>query len=305
VVTVVVTLPLLTLGAEVTTKKVGMIDRQGVRSPAHMVTSLADAGGMDQLLEQNSLAWVIEHGHRTVGWVVGMAVIVLCAGLFLGDRRRWMHWMGLAAFLGVSSQGILGILRIELENRYGPAVGTSVALVHGCTAQLVLALLVSIALWTSGTWQNAGAAADAPALRRASLVLVGVLYLQIVFGAVMRHKELALGTRMHILLAFAVIAAAAWVGVLLLRDGGAGQRAVWILWGLLAVQLLLGLETLLSKFAVEWPTTHERVEPLAVAPEFIRSVHFLVGALTFSTAVAVALLAHRASSPAHELEGAL
>ena len=78
-----------------------------------------------------------------------------------------------------------------------------------------------------------------------------------------------------------------------------------MLWGLLALQVVLGLETLLSKFAVEWPTTHERLLPTALAPDLVRSVHFLVGALTFSTAVALALLACRpVARPIAQWEGA-
>jgi hypothetical protein len=84
-----------------------------------------------------------------------------------------------------------------------------------------------------------------------------------------------------------------------------------VLWILLSVQVMLGLETLLSKFTVRWPATQERVEPVTVMPDLIRSIHFLVGALTFATAVSLALRAHRfvawparpASSPLRQLEG--
>jgi len=141
------------------------------------------------------------------------------------------------------------------------------------------------------------------------------MYLQIVFGAVMRHKELALGTRTHILLAFAVVAAAAWLGARVLQTqetGSIGRRALWLLWALLAVQLMLGLETMLSKFNVKWAYTGQNVEPVALGADLIRSIHFLVGALTFSTAVAIALAAHRhvgwavrpVVAPRRQLEGA-
>jgi cytochrome c oxidase assembly protein subunit 15 len=297
-----------------------MIDRAPVRSPIHLVEVLHELGGLDNLLEEKGLGWVIEHSHRTVGWVVGVLVIGLAAGLARWEHRRWLRWAGLVAFLGVTAQGILGMLRVELDQRLSPDVGRTIALLHGSSAQLVFALLVSIALWTSPAWHQLRLerAANETPVRRLSLWLVAVMYLQIVFGAVMRHKELALATRAHVLLAFAVVAVATWLGLRLLQTrtgGGAGRRGVWLLGGLLALQVALGLETLVSKFSVSWGYTLERIEPVARAPELIRSIHFLVGALTFSTAVCLALLAHRhfawiqrpviAQSPQRQLESAL
>jgi heme a synthase len=318
VLTVLVTLPLLTLGAEVTSKGVGMVDRQPVRSPLYLVELLWEAGGWERLVQETNLGLVIEHSHRTVGWIVGMAAIVLCAGLAFGDTRRWMRWMGLAALAGVTWQGVLGILRVHLQAQYGPAVGSTVALIHGSTAQIVLGLLVSIAVWTSATWTRMAPldVADRVKCRRATLALAGVMFVQMYCGALIRHKEMVLGMRLHILLAFAVVAVAAWAGSVVLRAhlaGRTGTRVVAILAVLVAVQVALGLETLLSKFMVRWPATQERVEPLAVVPELIRSAHFLVGALTFVTAVSLVLLAHRdcawprrrAAAPVRQLEGAL
>jgi heme a synthase len=325
VLTVVLTLPLLTLGAEVTTKKVGMIDQEPVRSPLHLVQTVHDMGGLSNVLQEMGLGWVIEHGHRTISWLVGFLAIGLAIGLAKYEPRRWLRLLGLAVPFAVLAQGILGMLRVEMDRRFSPTVGGTIALIHGCTAQLVFAFLVSIAVWTSeGWWRQGGetrsgdraTTAESVSVCRASLVLVGVMYLQIIFGAVMRHKELALGTRMHILLAFAVVAAAIWVGVVMLQSqpaGTLGRRAVWTLWGLLVIQLMLGLETMLSKFSLLWGYTGQQVEPMVQAPDLIRSIHFLVGALTFSAAVALALIAHRhvawamrpAAAPRRQLEGVL
>jgi hypothetical protein len=80
---------------------------------------------------------------------------------------------------------------------------------------------------------------------------------------------------------------------------------------LVAVQLVLGVESWLSKFAVEGHMPRQ-AEPLLVETELIRSAHYLVGALSFAASVAVALLTHRqagwaarsAPAPAGRLEGA-
>src|SRR5580704_11888899 len=192
VLTVACTLLLLTLGATVTTMGVGMADRQAVRSPLYLVELVWEAGGLEALIRETNIGLVIEHSHRMIGWIVGIEAIVLAAGLALFERRRWMRWMGLAALVGVSLQGVLGILRIDLQTRLGPDFGITFAMIHGCTAQLVLALLVSIAVWTSAGWNRIAPldGSDTAACRRATLLLVGLMYVQILFGALMRHKEL-------------------------------------------------------------------------------------------------------------------
>src|SRR5690242_20175647 len=88
VLTALAALPLLTLGAEVTTRKVGMIDNKGFREPWHLFgQSFADKG----------LAYFIEHGHRLAGFVVGILAIVLAIGLLVGARRLPYRLLGLAA----------------------------------------------------------------------------------------------------------------------------------------------------------------------------------------------------------------
>lgn len=300
VLTVFFTLPLMVLGAEVTTKKVGMVDRAGLRSPLYLIEALWNAGGVQGLIDDKGLGWVIEHSHRTVGFALGFTALALAVGMARYERRRWVRLAGMLAPFAVLSQGILGILRIELEGRLqDPSVGSTIALIHGCTAQFVLAWLVAVALWTSRTWLAALQVPSRPGsayVGKLALTLVGLLYVQIVLGALLRHKESALAARAHILFAFVVAGMAVWLVRACLEtnpEGLGGVRAPLVLAALLVVQILLGLETLLSKFRVQWPHTYERMEPVAVSADLIRSIHFLVGALTFSAAVCVALLAYR------------
>src|SRR4051812_32812404 len=82
-------LPLVTLGAEVTTKRVGMVDPRGFRAPWHLFTVPS---------EQLSVGFLIEHGHRLFGFVVGTCCIVLAVGLTIQGRGRyrWLGWLALA-----------------------------------------------------------------------------------------------------------------------------------------------------------------------------------------------------------------
>lgn len=305
VLTVCATLPLLLLGAEVTTKQVGMVDPQGFRTPWHLFT----VPWMER-----GLGYVIEHSHRLAGFVVGTCVIVLAAGLWWGQQRRWLRWVGLAALGGVIVQGLLGGFRVNLN----ALLGRNLALVHGCFAQLVFAVLVSVVLFTSRSWSPSPQRlspeyrGEGMAVRRWSLLSAGLVYLQIVFGALLRHGDIPLAPRLHLVLAFAVVALVAWQlkRVLDLQPRPRPLTGfVTTLVVVVSVQLLLGVEAWIGKFASpEW----RQLQPMTAHPEIIRSLHYLVGSLVFATSVVVALQAHRGLvgttstevAPSGRLEGA-
>jgi cytochrome c oxidase assembly protein subunit 15 len=282
VLTVCAALPLLLLGAEVTTMQAGMVDQEGFRAPWHLWTVA---------LREKGLGFVIEHSHRLAGFVVGSCAIVLAVGMLMCERRRWARWLGVAALVGVSMQGVLGILRVNLNAVAGPEL----ALVHGCFAPLVIALLVSVALFTSRGWAALGdvpvAPHDAGRLRRCAFLTVGLVYLQIVLGALVRHKGYPLGARAHLLIAFAVVAAVAWLTKMVLDNRSrepALNRSVRLLLLLVGLQVFLGIEAWLSKF-VSVEATGRQLQPLQVHPGLLQSIHSLVGSLILATAVVVAL----------------
>jgi heme A synthase len=300
VLTVCAAVPLLLLGAEVTTKGAGMADPKGFHPPWYLVALLreeVDSGG-------TNLAKIIEYSHRLAGFLVGVCAIGLAAGLWLGRGRPWLRWLGLAALAAVCLQGLLGIFRVNLN----AVMGSDLALVHGCFAQLVFALLVSVALFTSRGW---GAAPEAPAdpkdsvrLWRWALAITGLVYLQIIFGAVVRHRDVPFGARVHLLVAFGVVAAVAWLVKLALDSrprSGALTGPVLLLAGLVGVQLVLGVESWLSRFpSPMW----NQAQPLPVHPELFRTLHYLVGSLVFATALVVTLQAYRRTVPAVEVRPA-
>jgi cytochrome c oxidase assembly protein subunit 15 len=294
VLTAVCTLPLLTLGAEVTTHRVGMVDQRGFREPWHLLALWLQG-------EPLAPGYVIEHGHRTFGFLVGVCVIVLTVSLWLLEPRRWVRWAGGAALVGVCVQGVLGILRIDLN----ALMGGTLPLVHGLFAQLVFALLMALAVVTGRAWQTPQPAADTErvvALRRWALTTAGLIYGQIILGALVRHKDLVLGARAHLLMAFGVTAALVWLAKMVYTEAEADRplrRGMGVVLVLLAVQLGLGVESWLSKF-VGTGQLLRQAEPLPVHAELVRSLHYLTGALLFSTTVALALLAHRGALTARQ-----
>jgi heme A synthase len=303
VLTVLLTLPLLFLGAGVTSHDVGMVDPRGFRPPWDIVNGL---------LENNGLGWRLEYGHRTFGFLVGLCGIGLAIGCWFFDKRPWMGWFGFLALTMICAQGALGIFRVD----YNALHGRTFALIHGVFAQLVFVTLVCVAVLTSRRWMAASAGvapegafattadiaampgerheAIAPALKRCSLVTMLMVFGQLVLGGLVRHKDSLIGPRGHLLAAFLVVGAVVWL-LKLIRDSEAGASFKWERIGLmvlLALQLWLGVESWLAKFFV--PTVDlPQLAPMPTHAEWIRTAHYLCGTLIFATTATVALVAHR------------
>lgn len=292
VLTVLVTLPLLFLGAEVTTKDFGMADPRGFRPPWELIQVLLAEAGLDVR---------IEYSHRLAGMIVGSCAIVLCLGLWLCDRRASARWLGTLALTLICLQGTLGIFRVELN----AVLGRTLALVHGAFAQIVIATLVATAVVTSRGWlrDHSDPLLLPAALRRWSLVTALLVFAQLVLGGVLRHNiDLGLGLRGHLLGALAVVAAVLWL-YKLYRDAGCPvgfRRTMHCLLALIGAQAVLGVETLVSRFFVARPD---------FAQHWIRSGHYVVGTFVFASAVVFALRANRRvaltveTAPARTLEG--
>jgi cytochrome c oxidase assembly protein subunit 15 len=304
ILTVCATLPLLFLGAEVTTKGVGMVDPVGFRPPGQLVAGLlADEHGNHGLR--------IEYSHRLAGMVVGTLMIGLAAALWFVEKRRSVRWLGVAALGLVCLQGILGKYRVDLDALFH----RNLALVHGLFAQVVIATLVCLAVVLSRGWvaDRADATNVTGTLRRWSLLTAVVVLVQLALGGMIRHTHLALGPRGHLLGAFVVTGCVLWLIKLTLESEQRASftRAALILACLLGLQLFLGVETWLSKFHV--PTADlPQLEPLSADTgwlSWLRSAHYVAGTMIFAICVVVALKANRrpvvAALSAPVLEAAL
>jgi len=290
-VTVFATLPLLFLGAEVTTKQVGMADPVWPTAPWYLFgITWVDQG----------IGFLIEHGHRLAGYTVGVCAILLVLALWRWEERCWVRRLGGVALLGIIVQGLLGGFRV----RFNALVGPDLALVHGCFGQIVFATLVSLAIVTSRRWQKAESTVGVSdgiadgALRRWTLIVVGLIVCQLILGAILRHKGSAIGQRGHLLLAFAVTFAIAWLARLAWSrpDGDRNLTvAVTALVVLLGLQLMLGIEAWMVRFM-----TTAAFEPnhWLFNRDLVRSLHVLVGSCLLANAVVAALEAHRGLAPA-------
>ncbi len=295
ILTVLATFSLLTLGAEVTSKGAGMADEVGFRSPLHLLQVWL--GDNPRASELN---YVIEHSHRIAGFLVGICVIILALSLWLGDSRTWLRWLGVAALLSVIGQGVLGIFRVDWDER-------QLAFVHGCTAQLVFALLVSVAVFTSSSWNRLQIQPDKKSIYRLnyfSIALIFLVYGQLILGGLIRHFDSTWALGLHILFAILVMI----LGILLLRDflfSGSLSRMEWcagILLGLLLfLQIYLGVESLISKYdlTIFNPATGKQVQfgrSWGLVNSLLRSFHYVTGSLIFGVTFFIMLYIRRRST---------
>jgi cytochrome c oxidase assembly protein subunit 15 len=280
---------------------VALSDPQGFRPPWVVINTF---------FEDTGFALRLEHGHRAVGFVVGLCGIGLAIGCWFADRRPWIGWIGILALGLICVQGVLGIFRVD----YNALHGRTFAMIHGMFAQVVFAVLVSLAVLTSRKWADDPLEETSPALKRWSLVTALLVFGQLLLGGMVRHHDSLLGPRGHLLGAFVVVAAVVWLLKLIreseARDRFAAARILFMV--LLGLQLVLGMESWLARFYVN-DVRDESIMPAPLHAEWIRTAHYVVGSLIFATSVSVAILAQRrpgtVAEVAHvqvrELEGAL
>ena len=226
-----------------------------------------------------------EHSHRLVASFVGLLTVALVLTFWLRERRGWLRWLGVGALGLVIVQGVMGGLRVVL-------LEDTLAIVHAALAQAFFALTVALAVFTSAGWQNVSATnslADGGRLRRLCAVATGLVYLQAIFGAVLRHT----GERLDAHLAFAALVAL-HVVLILIRvtrhhsNVPALTRPALLLFGLLMLQLALGTLSYMAKYTTLLRLT---LNPIVL----ITTTHLAVGALILAASAVLTLRAFRLS----------
>jgi cytochrome c oxidase assembly protein subunit 15 len=120
----------------------------------------------------------------------GIGLAGLVAGFYwpkCEPAPKWLRVLGIAAFVGVVAQGVLGGLRVtELKDQLG--------IFHATLAQLFFLLAGSIALFLSDFWQRLPVQAeeDRHRFRLIFTVITGLILAQLILGATMRHQHAGL-----------------------------------------------------------------------------------------------------------------
>ncbi len=126
-----------------------------------------------------------EHTHRLFASWVGFLTVILFGWLMARESRGWLRKLGGLALFLVILQGVLGGLRVVL---YRDQIG----ILHAALAQSFLALLASIALFTSGLWPRIAPAGVPVRVRNWMIAGTGLLFLQLLLGATLRHAHAGL-----------------------------------------------------------------------------------------------------------------
>src|SRR5882672_7232791 len=130
-----------------------------------------------------------EHSHRLLASGVGLLTVILCAWLWVKEERRWLRWLGVIALAAVVLQGVLGGLRVtQMKDVIG--------VFHATLAQLFFGLVSAIALFTSRWWLQSDnqkmPVYAATGLRYLFATVTGLILLQLMLGAAMRHQHAGL-----------------------------------------------------------------------------------------------------------------
>ena len=190
--------------------------------------------------------------------------------------------------VAVMAQGLLGGFRVFLHQLLGPQL----AAIHGAFGQLTFALILACSALAAGPL-------PLPPTERRSLAwlawgLLAACVAQLVWGVRVRHFADPAAQRLHILTASLVAGLiAAATARILLFPAARGRLAFFAyhFLAVLALQLALGVEAYMGKFAVSGPAALVPVaeRPVTLSAAAIRSGHTLIGAALLGSAAVFAV----------------
>jgi len=292
--------PLILIGGTVTSTESGMA-----------VTGWPDTFGANMFLYPISLMSeprvYFEHTHRLFGAMVGLCFLTLTVLTLATPAGKGVRFWVVLTFAVVCVQGLLGGLRVTVNNAH-------LGIVHGVLAQVVLALAVCTAAWLTPLYRTAVVEAHAGDRKRKALA-TGVLHatlMQLVLGAAFRHLRRADSPgAMHALwthIAFAlVVVGLAFAAGFLLRSRPGTDRVSRLIRRLgTGLVVVVGLQ-----FALGWvafwavlttprrgpvPTTDQlpHAEAVPVVEAVVATLHQANGALLIALAALAVVWTRRA-----------
>ena len=122
-----------------------------------------------------------EHGHRMIAATVGLLTVIQALWLQRREPKRRVRILGWCAVGAVIAQGLLGGLTVLL------LLPPAISIGHAALAEIFFCLNVSIALFTSRWFSNVQSIPKGDAPIGGATALVGLVFAQILIGALMRH----------------------------------------------------------------------------------------------------------------------
>ncbi len=230
---------------------------------------------------------------------VGAALALLAAATqitFPGrSPGRWARAVAVVALIAVMIQGLLGGFRVFLNSELLGLAGVLLAAYHGAFAQVVFAVLVSVVVLSAPRKPGDSLAdADRSRLKWLAVALPLSVFVQLIWGVWVRHMGSPVAQRLHVLTAFVVTGIAVWLAVrtLSLPDGRRQLGfAAWHLLAIVAVQVLLGVEAWMQKFAATGPmgSIPPEARQVTIPSASIRTAHVVIGTALLASATAYAI----------------
>jgi heme a synthase len=221
---------------------------------------------------------LFEYSHRVAAGVVSILTFALMVWAILREPRRWVRVLAIVAFALVIAQAILGGITVLF------LIPLPIAMAHTATANAFFCVVVALAIFTSPWFIETEPRKESPALlplAQLSAITTGIIYLQILIGALMRHLGAGLAIPdfptsfgqavpplwneyiainfIHRCGAVVVTFFVAWTVVRVLknhRDEPSLRRPALALIILLTAQICLGAITIWSRRAVLPTTSH-------------------------------------------------
>ena len=126
-----------------------------------------------------------EHGHRLIATVVGLMTLILAFTIYYTDHRLWLKKTAFFALGLVIIQGLFGGLTVLLF------LPTPVSVIHAILAQtfLMVTILISYGLSIERANRILNEKTDYKVLRFPIYLVTGIVFIQLIIGALMRHTE--------------------------------------------------------------------------------------------------------------------
>lgn len=238
-----------------------------------------------------------EHGHRLIASTVGFLTIILAIWLWRCEPRRWVRRLGVLALVAVCVQGALGGITV----RYFLPAPVSIA--HAGLAQIFFCLTVALALVTSRAWMTPtpGRPVDDHDLRRLSVLMTTIIYVQIILGAAMRHTGAGLAIP-DFPLSFGHVVPPDWTEAIAIHFAhrvGALVVTISVLttalyvWRVHRSRVELRRPALLAVAVVSAQVTLGALTVLSGKAVAINTAHVVTGALLLATSLVLTLRAFR------------
>lgn len=222
------------------------------------------------------------------------AMLVTAGAVVVTGLRAGTLWTVISlGMLAAMTQGLLGGLRVK----YNDLAGRPMSAVHGTFAVVVFGLLVATAVLTRRPRREPPLPDDVRRrLRWQTTCLVAFTFLQVAWGAWVRHLPGPTANRLHLLFAFVVVGFATLAMKQAYADPAATGRlkpTLRVLMALITVQVVLGIEAWLGKFMTGTLPELERLTTKDWDKALVRTAHAHVGAWILATNVAFALIVRR------------